>query len=195
MLKPTRTIDPSTGPVTLAEAIAHCRAPEDGSDDTYITSLIAAATAYLDGWSGILGRALVNQSWTQGVDAFASPLRLPLAPVQSITSVTYYDADNASQTLASSVYTLLDDELGPFVTLQADQSWPGTFSREDAVTVTYVAGYGAAGSDVPASIRHAIKLLVGNFYENREAVVIGQTPVELPMAVHALLSPYRRIGF
>ena len=34
-------------------------------------------------------------------------------------------------------------------------------------------------------------LLIGHWYENREAVVIGSTATELPMAVEALISPYR----
>lgn len=37
----------------------------------------------------------------------------------------------------------------------------------------------------------AMLLLIGHWFENREAVVIGSTPAELPMAVEALIAPYR----
>ncbi|MDI5890608.1 head-tail connector protein [Halomonas rhizosphaerae] len=37
----------------------------------------------------------------------------------------------------------------------------------------------------------AMLLLIGHWFENREAVVIGSSPAELPMAVEALISPYR----
>lgn len=40
-------------------------------------------------------------------------------------------------------------------------------------------------------ITTAMLLLIGHWFENREAVVIGSTPSELPMAVQALISPYR----
>ena len=59
-----------------------------------------------------------------------------------------------------------------------------------AVTLTMVAGYGAA-ADVPYSIRQAILLMVAHWFVNREAA----SPVslkELPLGVAALLSPYRR---
>ena len=195
MLKPVRTAAPAVTPVSLAEAKAHCRV-DHGDDDALITALIASATGYLDGWSGILGRALVNQTWAQKFPTFpaGAVIGLVLTPVSSIASITYYDADNNPQTLDTSVYTLLEDELGPFVTLQVDEIWPSTYAREDAVTVTYVAGYGAAGSDVPAPIRQAMLLMIGHWHENREAVVTGQAPAELPMAVKYLLAPYRRVG-
>jgi len=37
----------------------------------------------------------------------------------------------------------------------------------------------------------AMLLLIGHWYENREAVVTGSTATELPMAVHALIGPHR----
>lgn len=37
----------------------------------------------------------------------------------------------------------------------------------------------------------AMLLLIGHWFENREAVVIGSTPSELPLAVEALIAPYR----
>jgi uncharacterized phiE125 gp8 family phage protein len=211
MLKPVRTSAPAETPVSLTEAKAQLGVTGSGSD-TLITALIAAATERLDGWAGVLGRALVTQTWAQTFPRFPAceVIGLALAPVQSVTSIAYYDADNAAQTLSASVYTLLDDEIGPFVTLQADQSWPGTYAREDAVTVTYVAGYGAAAA-VPAPIRQAIILMVRELHQFslqdsrlvREQVpgvgmreyaqgAAAQSP--LPRAAAALLAPYRRVG-
>jgi uncharacterized phiE125 gp8 family phage protein len=196
MLKPVRTVAPTIEPISVAEARRHLRV-DDTDQDELIAGLIAAAAAYLDGHSGILGRSLVNQTWAQKYPQFPSGavLGLALAPVQSITSVTYYDAANAAQILSSDVYTLLEDVLGPFVTLQADQSWPSTYCREDAVTVTFVAGYGATATSVPAPIRQAMLLMIGAWFENREQTVIGVGVQELPqsVAINALLTPYRRI--
>ena len=44
---------------------------------------------------------------------------------------------------------------------------------------------------MPAPIMHAIKLLVGHWYQNREAVSVGVAVAELPRAVKALLDPFR----
>ena len=55
------------------------------------------------------------------------------------------------------------------------------------------AGYGDEASDVPAPIRHAIKLLVAHWFEQREPVVLGSAPQEVPGTVAGLLLPYRRV--
>lgn len=40
-------------------------------------------------------------------------------------------------------------------------------------------------------ITTAMLLLIGHWFENRESVVVGTITSELPMAVQALISPYR----
>jgi uncharacterized phiE125 gp8 family phage protein len=190
MLSPVCTSAPATNPVTLTEAKSHCRV-DHTDDDTLIGLLISAATAHLDGYAGVLGRALVTQTWRQDLESFSDPLRLALGPVASITSVTYYDADNAVQTLAGTVYGLFSDEFGAYLALKPDQTFPSVYSRRDAISVTYVAG--VADSAVPAPIKHAILLMVGHWYANREAVAPGQM-YDVPMAVDALIRPYRRVG-
>lgn len=191
MLAPVRTSAASETPVSLAEAKAHLRV-DHTDDNTLITALINAATDHLDGWSGVLGRALVTQTWRQDFGSFTGKLRLPLKPVASVSGVTYYDTDNAQQTLATSVYELLTDDAGPYLALKVDQTWPGTESRAAAVSVTFVAGVAAA--DVPAAIKAAMLLMIGHLYENREAVAEGSFAV-MPMAVDALIAPYRRVVF
>lgn len=188
MLAPVRTTPPGATPVSLTEVKAHCRV-DDTDSDAVLTVLLNAAVNHLDGWTGILGRAMVTQSWRQDYGAFGR-LRLPLGPVASITSITYYDGDNAQQTLADSVYVLRTDSLGAYVELKPDQSWPSAYSRTDAVSVTYVAGTEAA--DVPAALKAAILLMVSHWNENREAVSEGAR-MEVPMSANALIGPYRTV--
>lgn len=199
MLAPVRTTPPATPAVSLNEAKEHLRViVRDGvgavlpnEDDALITAFVAAATDHLDGYTGILGRALVTQTWRQDFAGFGC-LRLPLGPTASITSITYFDEDGLQQTLADTVYVLRADALGAYVDLKPDQSWPTVYIRPDAVSVTYVAGVDAA--DVPPAIKVAIMLIVGNWYENREAVNVGNIVHELPIGVYALIAPYRRIS-
>ena len=73
-------------------------------------------------------------------------------------------------------------------------SWPGTCCRHDAVRITVVAGYGVADS-VPEPIKQIILFIVGHWFANREAVVIGQTPAEFPLGVSDLLVNYRHSSF
>lgn len=193
MLAPVRTVAPAADVVSLSEAKAHLRV-EHTADDTLITGVIAAATQHLDGWAGVLGRCLVTQTWRQSFDDFpaAGLVRLPFPDVQSVT-VTYIDADSAEQTLSAAGYHLINDACGGAVVLADGASWPSVATRPDAVSVTFVAGYGVA-SAVPAPLKAAVLLHVGTLYEHRDAVADGALTV-LPLAYDALIAPYRRIGF
>ena len=178
---------PAADPVTLAEAKAHLRVDHSDEDAT-INGLIKAATSYLDGRSGILGRCLVTQTWEETFDAFpTNAIELPLGPVASVTSVKYLDQAGAEQTLSAGVYTV--DTASLVARIVSDDAWPATKATANAVTVRYVAG--TASASIPGAIRHAILLLVGHWYENRQPAAEGSA-AELPFAVSALLSPFRR---
>lgn len=189
MLKPVRTVAPASMPVTREEAKAACRVDFD-DDDTLIDGLIAAAVDHLDGWRGVLGgRALVTQTWQQDFACLDDPLRLAIWPVASVTSLTYYDADNASQTLASSVYQTFADARGNYLGLRPAQDWPSLYSRRDAVRVTYVAG--TEVNNVPPAAKTAILMLVAHWYANREAASDG-AKVSVPHGFDMLVEPLRR---
>lgn len=187
MLAPVRTVAPAEGLLTLDDVKAQCRI-DSSDEDALVQGLIDAVTARLDGYSGILGRALIEQTWRQDFDGFDDALRLPLGDLMAVSSVTYYDGSNVSQTLATTIYTAFSDEIGPYVALKPDQSWPVTYSRADAVRVTWTAGFGAAATDVPQAIRHAALLMISQWYDNRSA------DHAMPVAADALLAPYRRTG-
>lgn len=96
-------------------------------------------------------------------------IELAISPVQSVTSVTYYDADNVQQTLAAENYHL--DKYGfgrPKIRKADGVTWPATFNRPDAVTVTCECGHGDTAADVPDPIRVAMLLMVKYYYDNRE---------------------------
>lgn len=193
MNRPVRVTPPSATPLALADVKAHLNIDFD-ADDTLLGALIQAATDHLDGWSGVLGRCLVTQTWRQSFEEFTGrTLRLPFPGAASITSVTYQDADDATQTVAPESYALKEDALGAYLFFAESFTVPETFYRPDAVSVTFTAGYGAADA-VPQAIKQAMLLLIGHWYENREAVNIGNIPTEIPMAMNALIAPYRRVS-
>lgn len=185
MLAPIRTVAPANMPVSLSEAKDHLRVDHDDQDDL-ITTQIKAATAYLDGYAGILGRALITQTWQQDFAGFADRLALPVSPVIAIVSVSYFDIGNVQQTLDAGVYDLFAEARGAYVTLRPGHSWPTTFHRADAVTVTFSAGHGAA-ADVPDPIRQAILLIVQRLFDGADTEI----DVAIDRVVHALIAPYR----
>lgn len=183
---------PEPKPLTLEEVKRHVRVTDHSDDDGYLEGLIDAATAYLDGPAGVLGRALITQTLELRLDAFCGDIALRCAPVQDEPiSIKYDDTDGAEQSLDSSVYRLVGSAISPRLVLTYGSSWPSARYQSEAVRVRYVAGYGDAPDDVPAAIRHAMLLMIGTWYAQRENVVVGQTVAQLPAAADALLMPYR----
>ena len=185
---------PATEPLTIQEARDHIRV-ESTVDDEEIDRLIQASREWISGRDGWLGRQLITATWDMTLDAFPATdsIRLLLPPVQSITSISYVDINGATQTFSSANYSLSADlSVRPRVDLAYGASWPATRQVRDAVTIRYVAGYGN-GVDVPAPIRSAMAILVGTWYENREATVVGMAANEVPFSVEAMLAPYRII--
>lgn len=190
MLLPVLTAPPATAVLTLSEAKAQARI-EGNDDDTYIDGLIKTATRTIEAH---LGRRLITQTWAQSFGGFCDPLRLPYAPIQSVSGITYYDDDDIQQTVDASLYSVHEDSIGPFVTLRQGQSWPSAYARDDAVTATFVVGYGTA-ADVPVNIRHAAMMLIAWLYDRRHPVSMSVRPPQtLPWGIDAMLSEGRRFG-
>jgi uncharacterized phiE125 gp8 family phage protein len=97
----------------------------------------------------------------------------------------YTDVSGNSTTFSSSDYVVDTYSMPGFIEPAYTKVWPVTRSVSNAVTITYVCGYGAA-SAVPDAVKSAMKLLIGHWYENREA--IGQASAALEMSVDALLT-------
>lgn len=181
---------PADVPVTLTEARAHLRI-DDTAEDTLITTLTKTATEYVE---NRLNRKLITQTWEAYLNTFppADAIVLPWAPLASITHLKYYDTNDTEQTYDSSnYYTDILAEPGRLVLKPTSSGWPSTYERPNAITVRYVCGYGSSSTYVPELIREAIKLLISHFFENREAVNVGQAivaDIPIPKAVDALLN-------
>jgi len=185
----TRTVDPAELPVSLEEAKQYCRVNHD-DENSLIESLLAAAVGYLDGPSGILGRAIIEQEWLLELDAWPNRLALPIEPVTNV-AVSYINTSGTETTVPENQLVITDAPSARTVLEWVDGiQAPELKNARYPVKVTITAGFGAA-ADVDEGLKVAIKMLVGHWYDNRETVVMGMSVVELPMAVSALLARYR----
>ena len=182
-----RVTPPANPVLSLEEAKLHLRVEHD-AEDSLISRIVDAATERCESFQL---RSFVTQTWQLTLPRFPYGRRilLPRPPLQSVTSVVYTDSDDAEQTVAVADYRA-DVSAGSIILGVGD--WPSTATDPDAVRITYVAGYGNEGTDVPEAARAAILLLVGHLYENREAVTIGTGPTfKIPLSVEWLLYPNR----
>lgn len=175
--RPIRIVAPAELPVDLDMVKLHLRV--DGTDDdALISSYMLAATSYLDGYDGYLGRGIEAQTWA-----------VPLFDGESSVEPIFPDARNFQvQRETAGVWTV---EPGASAEPQSDGSVSlfGLPDDMDGVALTMETGWADAQS-VPSAIKLAIMLLVAQWYAVREAASPA-TMSEPPYAVRALLAPYR----
>jgi uncharacterized phiE125 gp8 family phage protein len=169
---------PTTYPVTLAQAQAQTRV-NLARDDDYLNLLIAAATDYAEQYTELV------------LDGFSDAIQIPKGPISSVTSVKYFDAANVEQTISNTNYAVDIAASPAWIVRASNFSWPSTAAGVNNVTIRFIAGYAL----VPASIKHAILLLIGTWFEQRSAVAVDVrgVPTEIPIGVHALLDKFRPV--
>lgn len=182
--------------VTLDQAKAQLRVPSAFTDDDdYINGLILSAESYVDGRDGILGRAVVSQTWAGTLDfVFPDQIEVPLPPLQSVLSIKYIDGDGVEQTLASTEYQVIKNVEPGLIVPAFGKSWPAVRAQRQAITVEFVAGYGGAAA-MPEKIKQMILYLVSHWYIQRVPVNVGNIVNEIPETFTALFNASRNWGF
>lgn len=203
-----------TEPVELTTAKQFLRVDHTAEDDL-ITLFISAARQYCENETS---RILTTQAWTLTLDNFPSEIaaaagveqsylyqsvyprsgeiKLPLSPVQSVTSIKYFDENGVLQTLSTLNYKVDVSALITRITPAYDNYWPTTRSQTAAVEVKFEVGFGDTAGDVPPELRYCVLLMLGAMFENRQAVVQGMQLHELPkpQALLRLLSHYKIVA-
>lgn len=190
MHRPVLVTAPELLPIPAEEVKAALRITT-ADDDLVIDRLIRSAVEHYEGWNGILGIVLVEQTWRQDFDSFHDCMRLPLGPVQEITSVKWRNRQGQMSTVAASSYTLRTDGGGrSFVRFDSSYSRPSDLHESAAVQVEYTAGWPVkdGASTVPHDLRTAIILRVQLSYD--EAAEDNSENVQ--RVEDALVSKYRR---
>lgn len=181
-------------PLTISALRHHVRLDED--DTTHDERLIDASTNAVAMVEDYLQRPLLSSTWALRLNGFPyCEIELPLAPVQSVSSVTYVDSAGVTQSWATSSWNLDNfDRTGrAFIRPVYGQVFPTARDDYNVVTVNFVAGWSDPGA-IPKAIIRALLLIVGHFFENTEAV----SPVdlrEIPMGAKHLLTPYLNSRF
>lgn len=154
---------------------------DDSEDEAIIIPMITAAREFCE---NATGRALGVQTITAYPRNFKSA-ELPRPPIASLVSASYKDHSGEVHELADGDCVISNDKV----------YFPNAPETElygiDPIEVTYTAGYSA--STLPLALRQAMLLLIGHWYNNREAVQIGSriNEVAADHAFENLIKHYR----
>lgn len=163
---------------------------EHTADDTLIGGLVDSAIAQVE---GVVGRFLSSKAFTQELAGFplgsSNAIKLFTGPVTGITSI-FYDPSDGTSEVEITDYRLVE---GVTATLEPayGETWPTTLDGPGTVRIIGTAGY--ADGEAPA-LDTACLQLVAHWYQNREAVNVGNITSEIPFGVKALLKPYMPKG-
>lgn len=131
------------------------------------------------------------------------PIIIPRPPLLTIVSIKAHKQDGSTTTVTSTDY-IVDTASEPGrVALKVSKTWPtDALQAINGVEVEFTAGYGLTGSDVPAPIREAILLCVGETHSNREgspakfekvgdSSIARFSPEDIPVPARGLLGSFK----
>lgn len=178
-------VDPEYGEaiLSLADAKAHLRVePDEGDDDILIAQLRDAAIDFVEQYTSVRLGPVAGEAKVGG--AFGR-FTFGIGPAASfaVTGIRYR-ATQGSDLIDVPAGSWSVDTNGFISPLSA--AWPRIMVE---MIVAFEAGY-PAGACPPALIA-AAKLMLGHLYVNRQAVVAGASPAELPLGAKALCDRYR----
>lgn len=156
---------------------------DHSDEDTTITALLDAASAFVSDYTN-------RHFATDGSAIFYLPRfrasALAYGPVKTISSITYADGNGDTQTLETSRYYL--DKVRDNTCIIYFHDVP-TVELYNAMPIAITATVGTLPTP---NVKHAVRMLVAHWYENRRNVVMGN-PTEVPMGVQSLLNVERII--
>ena len=201
----------ATDYVSLAEAKQHLRVTAS-DDDSYIGGLISMA---VDACSNYLGYSIRKGTAKYGFDSFTgSPalinpvngLNIPSgnylrvnSRVLSLVSVSYVNTNQAVTAFAGSDWITAPDPMGNYSRNIFINTAPDSITDD---TIKYIVevteGFNPVGTSAvdpdtifPMGIKHAALLLIGQYYDNRNAIVVGTIQAKISLGFEYLLDPYK----
>jgi uncharacterized phiE125 gp8 family phage protein len=181
--------------VTVGEVKDHLNI-YDTLDRKYLTQIMLTACQLAESFVGDYFNPTTIELYTP---VFCD-VALSHQGANSITSITYLDEDNTSQTLDPTQYYLDLTSRQPTVRFEAGFSSPSLSSRIKPVTITYVTKLGDITRDVDNrvndwggnDVKLAVLMYCNEIFYNRDNITEGSVN-KLPLCSERLLAKYRRV--
>lgn len=173
----------------LADLKRHLRV-DVADDDDLILELIGVAQEVVEAETDFV---LTPRDVVATFDCFDQCMRIAAWPITAVSEVAYVAPDGTAALVSDAGFSLINSSRPAVLQAAAGSTLPCAAPRRGSINVILQAGY-ASPDDVPKRVKQAIRLLVGHFYVNREAVVVDirAVAVQLPLAVDLLLRRLQR---
>lgn len=145
--------------VSVADAKTYCRVTHS-EHDTLIEQHIESATKMIEQRANL---CICPQTWRLSLSdsEVVEKIFIYKFPILGFSSITYYDSDNASQSLTNSqgdYISFIDGRPGSLIFADV----PTVYEREDAMKITFLAGF----DSIPNDIKEAIYMTVYRMYNH-----------------------------
>lgn len=160
---------------------------DDGAQDALLEAYLGTAIATIEGRTG---KVLLERDYSWEITTWYATNRqgLPVSPVSAVSSVALVAMDGTETIIDPAKYALRKDDFRPELIANCLPHIPAN----STVRIVFTAGYGAAWSDVPVDIAHAVMILAAGFYANRgDCAESGEAA--MPFGVQAILERYRSV--
>lgn len=169
------------------EEVKAARRIEHSEEDALLESLIKSALQYIERRTGqIFVKREQEEMVLDQLPAGSNGIELHWTPVRAVQSVSYLGAGGVAESLGEGEVYLDGRGVYPVLYPVNGAQWPESTYARGSVTVVADIGY----AELPYDIRLAALLLIGHFYENREAVVIGTIAASVPHGFEMLIADY-----
>jgi hypothetical protein len=177
---------PASEPVTADQLRAHIRETVSGLSDEEALGFITRARIMYEQRTGA---AIMSQTWRMAFDdwphdydrtwreyyapiefMYGRPRWIELRrwPLQSVTSVTTYDASGiGTESDVAATFDLDTTRTPGRIGLKLGATWPSATRPINGVVIDYVAGFGATAGVVPADVSGSVLAMAAYLYSHR----------------------------
>lgn len=188
----SRLVEQVDEPLELSDIKAFLNI-ESTADDDLLHSMRLEVRDYLE---RVTHRQFMTATLLYALDCFPcqkTMFSIPRPPLQSVTSIQYYDSNNVLTTWPTTEYGVDSLSEPGRIFLLPGHRWPSTYRIPNAIRITYLAGWDSAEA-IPARLKSLMLFLIGDFYHYRRGTSIEDFIQEVPY-VQTLLRSLRIYEF
>ncbi|MFM7623148.1 MAG: hypothetical protein ACKO57_09275 [Alphaproteobacteria bacterium] len=200
---------PAVSAVALADVLSYLRLPTATPEVSLITHFMESAVQAVELYCGL---GLIRQKWRfvthkwtirlpdrksfRGPDVLVrypgcsiKEMKLARTPLISVDAVKVAGTNGLMEDIAPALYQIESVGQSVFLRNAYGADLPNPTKDRFGIRVDATIGFGDTPSAIPATLRHAILVLVASYYENR-----GKGYTDMPQSVKTLLAPWREVN-